>query len=143
MPALDKDTFEGALRVLHKNIGELKQLLDADLPWVIEIETMLLDKIRSPERMLQQRGLIPPGGQNPAGNAALGLPGAPPMGGAGGPPGGGLPLPPGGPGGPLPPDVGMSIPPSAALGAGGPPGISSPGPGPSPDDLAALLGAGV
>lgn len=143
MPALDKDTFEGALRVLHKNIGELKQLLDADLPWVIEIETMLLDKIRSPERMLQQRGLIPPGGQNPAGNAALGLPGAPPLGGAGGP------LPPGGPGGGLPPigpglqDAGMSIPPSAALGAAPPPGISSPGPGPSPDDLAALLGAGV
>lgn len=119
MPSLDKDTFTGALAVLLKNIGEMKQLPDAlsEMPWVIQLETFVLDKVHSPERKMQQAGLIPGGGQNPQGNAALGLPS----------PGGGAPG--GAPGG-------MSAPPPSFMGAGAPPGVQMSPAGPQgPGDM--------
>lgn len=120
------NTFEEEMVRLVQTVAGMKTRVDADLPWVIELETMILDKIRSPERKLQELGLAPGAGQNPAGNAALGLPGgAPPMGGPG-PMGG--------------PPMGMSIPPSGALGSAPPPGMMAPGPGPSNGDLASILG---
>lgn len=133
MPSLDKDTFEGSLMVLLKNISEMKALADVDLPWVVNLETQVVEKIRSPERKLQQLGVIPGQQQNPMGNEAMGLPGLPP----GGPP----PMPggfPPGPG-PMPPDMGgMSAPPPSMLGAGAPGGIQQAPPAATPDALAAL-----
>lgn len=108
------NTFDEELVKTYQTITNLKTLADADLPWVIQLETMVLDKIRSPERKLQQMGLIPGQGQNPQGNAAMGLPGAPPM------------------------DMGMSAPPPSFAGAGAPPGVMMSPPPPNPAELAGL-----
>lgn len=132
--ASPKDTYEAALEQMLQVIAKSKTLPDVNLPFVVEMETKILEQYRSPERRMQQAGLIPQGGQNPAGNAALGLPGL----GGGGPgpmPMGGPPMPPG----PMP----GSAPPPSMLGAGVP-GVPPAPPMPGgPNEVAALLaGAG-
>lgn len=96
----DNDTFDGSLMVLLKQIAQMKVLPDADLPFTIELETMILNKYRDPERQMQKAGIIPPSGQNPQGSGQLGLPG-----------GGGMPA----PGPSMGPPPGMPVP-----GAGAP-----------------------
>lgn len=83
MAGSSNDTYAGALEVLMKQLATMKGLADANLPFIIQIETQIIQEIRSPERMMQQAGITPPAQQNPMGNAQLGLP---PMGGMGAPP---------------------------------------------------------
>lgn len=74
MPASKIDTFPEHLNRILRSVQEAKVVMDADLPFLIQLETMLLDRIRQPETQMQQAGMVPPGAQNPQGNAALGLP---------------------------------------------------------------------
>lgn len=107
MAAADNDTFEGALVTLITQIGKMKMLNDADLPFVVQLETMVLEKARDPMRKLQSMGLMPQGG------------GAAPPAPGGMPPGGAPPM-------PTMPDMGMggmSAPPPSFMGAGAPPGV--------------------
>ena len=111
--AASNDTYAGALEVLMKQIATMKGLPDANLPFLIQLETMVIGEIRSPERLMQQAGILPPSRANPQGNAALGLP----LGGGG-----------------------AAAPPPSALGAGVPGVQTTPGPA-NPDEMRRVLTA--
>lgn len=116
------DTYEGALEVLLKQVAGMKMLADANLPFLIDLETRVLNEVRSPERQMQAAGIIPSGAANPQGAQALGMP--PGMGGPGGP------------------GVGMSAGPASFQGAGVP-GLGPAGPPPAnPDELRRVLSVG-
>ena len=58
-----------------KSIAEAKTLTDADLPWLVEFESMVLAKLKAPVQELVQQGQLPPdpmqqqfGGGSPAGS---------------------------------------------------------------------------
>lgn len=132
--AMSNDTYIGALDVLLKQISLMKTLADANLPFIVQLETSVLEERRSPERMMQAAGLTPPGqppqgpppGMGPPPMPGGGMPGMPPgMGGPPGMPGMGGP-PPMGPPGPM---GGMGAPPPQM---GGPPM-------PNPQDLAGII----
>jgi len=112
MAGSSNDTYAGALEVLMKQIATMKGLADADLPFLIQLETMVLGEIRNPERMMQQAGILPQSAQNPQGAAQLGLP-----------PGGG-----------------MGAPPPSQMGMGNPGMQTSPGPV-NPDEMRRILTA--
>lgn len=59
------NTMSEALQKLHKEVAQLKLLADADLPFIIELETMLIDKIKNPMMQMQDDGMLPPGGPDP------------------------------------------------------------------------------
>ena len=109
MASSSNETYDGALEVLMKQIATMKMLPDANLPFVIELETKIIEEARNPERQMQKAGLLPPGGANPQGAGALGLP-----------PGGG--------------GMGMSAPPPSQLGAGAPAGVMQSPAGPANAD---------
>ena len=68
------NTMQEALQSLLQETAQMKTLADADLPWLVELESMILGKIREPiDAMSPQQ----PPAQGPMG-------GMPPM-----PPGGG------------------------------------------------------
>lgn len=79
----DKDTYQGSLLVLLRQLPEMKVLADANLPFLIELETMIMQEYNDPQRKMQQAGITPPPGMNPQGSGQLGLPGG---GGMGAPP---------------------------------------------------------
>lgn len=120
------DTYAGALEVLMKQIATMKGLADANLPFLIQLETMVLSEIRNPERMMQAAGILPQSGDNPQGLAQLGLPGGA---GPGGPPGmgGGMP-------------GGMSAPPPSMMGDGNAGMATGPAPA-NPDEMRRILTA--
>lgn len=120
MAALDKDTFDGWLVVMMKNIGEAKMRFPSEAPWLIKLETAVLSKSQDPARKLQELGFTPggPGGGDPMAGMA-----------PGGPPPGAMPMPPGGfpPGGMGAPPPTMGGPPMPAPGD---PALMGPPPGP-------------
>jgi hypothetical protein len=83
------NTMVEALQRIYKSITEAKLVQDADMPFLVQMETMLLDRIKQPVDQMQQQGMfggapapgaMPPGmapGMNPA-------PAAPSFGGMGG-----------------------------------------------------------
>ena len=113
------NTFVEEVAKLMGTIANMKLTPDADLPWLIDIETKVIERVRAGESKMQQQGQIPMPQMNPQGNAAMGLPG---LGGIGLPP-----MPPTGAGG-MPPMPGMA-PPSSMMGMGGA-GAGMPMPGP-------------
>jgi hypothetical protein len=67
--------------VLQRFLGDIAQakvLMDADLPFLLQLETMIVDKLRDPVRQLQEQGLIPKDGAPMAGGMP-GMPGATPQ----------------------------------------------------------------
>lgn len=77
------NTMQEALQRFLGDISQMKTLADADLPWLTELETMVLSKIREPIDMMQQNGQLPmptdPGMGAP--NPMQGMPAGAPMGG--------------------------------------------------------------
>jgi hypothetical protein len=99
------NTMIEALQRLLQDIAQMKTLGDSDLPWLVELESMVLNKIKEPVDAMQQQG------------GALAQPTGPPMGGgmpAGAPMGGGMSA---GPQMPNPDEL------QRLLGAGGPGGL--------------------
>lgn len=74
--------MQEALQRLLTDVAQMKTLADADLPWLVELESMVLTKIRQPVDQMQQPGgaLAQPTGpmQPPMGG---GMPAGSPMGG--------------------------------------------------------------
>jgi hypothetical protein len=73
------NTMQEALQRLLQDIGQMKTLADADLPWLVELESMVLSKVREPiDQMTQGGGAAPPpgpmGGMPPM-QAGMGVPG--------------------------------------------------------------------
>ena len=76
------NTMQEALQSLLQETAQMKTLADADLPWLVELESMVLSKIREPLDAQQQA---------PAQGPMGGMPPMPPGGGMGMPAGGGVP----------------------------------------------------
>lgn len=72
------NTMQEALQRLLTDIAQMKTLADSDLPWLVELESMVLNKIKEPVQAMQQAGgpLAQPTGPGPGG-----LPAGAPMGG--------------------------------------------------------------
>lgn len=79
------NTMQEALQSLLQETAQMKTLADADLPWLVELESMVLSKIREP--LDAQQGQQGP----PQGMAAGPMGGMPPGGGMGMPAGQGVP----------------------------------------------------
>ena len=124
MPSLDKDTFEGWLVVVLKNISEAKARFPEQIAWLVELETAVLSKTQDPTKKLQELGLVPGGGGMggpPGGAPPMGMPGMPPGGAPMGPPPG--------------PPMGGGLP---GIGAAPPPTMGGP-PMPAPEDMAQFM----
>lgn len=72
------NTMQEALQRLLTDIAQMKTLADSDLPWLVELESMVLNKIKEPVQAMQQ-----PGGPlaQPTGGPPPGMPAGAPMGG--------------------------------------------------------------
>lgn len=75
------NTMQEALQRLLTDVAQMKTLADADLPWLVELESMVLTKIREPVQAMQQPGgaLAQPTGPPPG--MMQGMPSGSPMGG--------------------------------------------------------------
>lgn len=65
MATRSTNTMIEALQRFLQDIGQMKTLADADLPWLVELESMVLTKIREPLDQMQQSGALPPPPQDP------------------------------------------------------------------------------
>jgi hypothetical protein len=104
------NTMQEALQRLLTDVAQMKTLADSDLPWLVELESMVLNKIKQPIQAMQQQGgpLAQPQGP-PPGMGGMGGPSP-----AGAPMGGGMSA---GPQMPNPDEL------QRLLGAGGPGGL--------------------
>lgn len=81
------NTMQEALQRFLQDVAQMKTLADADLPWLTELETMVLSKIREPLDQMRQSGQLPMptdqgmGGAGPMGGSMGGMPAGSPMGG--------------------------------------------------------------
>lgn len=118
------DTYDGALEVLSKQVSTMMGLVDANLPFCVELLKLITEERRSPQRALERAGLVPPGGpEDPMGT--------------------GQPMPDAGAGLPMDDGMGMSAPPAAFMGAGGGvPGMAATPPS-NPDELRRVLMQGA
>ena len=48
--------MQEALQRLLTDIAQMKTLGDSDLPWLVELESMVLTKIKEPVQAMQQQG---------------------------------------------------------------------------------------
>lgn len=71
MATRSTNTMAEVLQRFLSDIAQAKVLMDADLPFLLQLETMIVDKLRDPVRQLQEQGLIPRDGAPQAG----GMPG--------------------------------------------------------------------
>lgn len=94
MASRKTNTMSEVLDSLYTTITEAKTVMDADMPFLVQLETQILQKLRDPQRIMQEQGLLPP---DQAGVAPQDQ-GMPPGPGGGPPQGGGGPsfMPPGG-----------------------------------------------
>lgn len=120
MPVRANNTFEEMMSKCLQLVGEMKQTPDADLEWIVGLETMVLSKLREPIDRMQQMSSMP------SGQGAAPMPGMDPMAGGGmGGMVGGMGTSTLGPGGPQP---------------GAVPGVMQGSPAPNPDELRRLIG---
>lgn len=43
------------------DLAPMKTMMDADMPFILQLETMIVDKLRDPVTQMMQQGLLPPG----------------------------------------------------------------------------------
>ena len=77
MATRSTNTMAEVLQRFLGDIAQAKVLMDADLPFLLQLETMIVDKLRDPVRQLQEQGLIPKDGAQMAGGGMPGMPGMP------------------------------------------------------------------
>lgn len=121
MPAGKIDTMSDLLEQIMNLLSKAKVVIDSDLPWILDLEAQVVEKLRSPITQMQRAGIMPAGGQMGGQMGGQGMdPMAPPP----------MAAPPG-----MPAPVGPSIAPMP-LQSGG----LSQGPGaPNPDELRRIL----
>lgn len=77
MASRSTNTMAEALQKLMRDVADMKTLPDADLPWLVQLENMIIERLNRPVEMLQRSGQLPPsqpgsaGGPAPQGAGAL------------------------------------------------------------------------
>lgn len=54
------DTMQSALEKMLKDIAGMKTLADADMPFLISMENMVLQRMKQPVDQQRQQGVLPP-----------------------------------------------------------------------------------
>lgn len=76
MAGRSTNTMVEVLQRMLTDLSQAKVAVDADLPFILQLETQIVDKLRDPVRKMQEQGLLPPGQAPPQ----QGPPQAPPAG---------------------------------------------------------------
>lgn len=72
------NTFIEALQQLHQDVAQAKMVADADMPFLIQVETMILNRMKQPIQSMQDGGQLPQDGAPTAGGMPPGMnPGVP------------------------------------------------------------------
>lgn len=87
MAARSTNTMSELLQRLLSDLAQAKVLQDADLPFIVELETMIVSKLRDPQTKMQEAGLLPsapaqpmfPGQGAPVGGGVMQGMGTPPV----------------------------------------------------------------
>lgn len=77
MASRSTNTMAEALQSLMRDIADMKTLGDADIPWLVQLENMVIERMKRPVEMLRQSGQLPPadGGMGGAGGSgSMGMP---------------------------------------------------------------------
>lgn len=61
MASRSTNTMQEALSRLMREIADMKLLTDADLPWLVQVESMIISRMKQPVEALVQQGQLPPG----------------------------------------------------------------------------------
>ncbi len=61
MAARSTNTMIEGLQRLLSDIAQMKSLADSDLPFLVELETMVLGKLRAPVQQMSDQGMMPQG----------------------------------------------------------------------------------
>lgn len=78
MASRSTNTMVEGLQKMLTDLAQMKTLMDADLPFILQIETLIVDKLRDPAQRMQQAGLLPPGqAPGPDPSQGAGPPGMP------------------------------------------------------------------
>lgn len=51
--------MQEALQKLMREIADMKTLSDADLPWLVQLESMVIERIKRPVQEMVQSGQLP------------------------------------------------------------------------------------
>lgn len=54
------------LQRMLTDLASAKVAIDADMPFILQLETQIVDHLRDPVRKMQEQGLLPPGQAPPA-----------------------------------------------------------------------------
>lgn len=86
MASRSTNTMQEALQKLMRDLADMKTLGDADLPFIVELETSVINYFKRPVDQMRQEGQLPPADPNagmPPGAppSDMGLPAGSPMGG--------------------------------------------------------------
>jgi|694.fasta_scaffold07540_14 hypothetical protein len=61
MASRSTNTMAELLQRLLSDLAQAKVLQDADLPFIMELETAIVSKLRDPMMKMQEAGMLPPG----------------------------------------------------------------------------------
>ncbi len=72
MASRSTNTMQEALQSLMREIADMKLLPDSDIPWLITVENMIIQKMKAPVEAMQQAGAFPgvPSSQEMSGMSA-------------------------------------------------------------------------
>ena len=76
MASRSTNTMSEMLQRWLGDLAQAKVLADADLPFIMELETMVIGKLRDPMTKMQEQGLLPQGQSDPMAAAPPGFVGA-------------------------------------------------------------------
>lgn len=75
------DTMQEALPQLMHMVADMKMMAETDLPWLVMLENIIMQRMQQPVRQMQQAGQLPqtPGQPSQPGQPGMGMGGPPPM----------------------------------------------------------------
>lgn len=67
MASRSTNTMQEVLQRFLTDLAQAKTLMDADMPFILGIETQIVDYLRNPIKRLQSEGVLPQGGPGESG----------------------------------------------------------------------------
>lgn len=59
MASRSTNTMQEALQKMMRDVADMKLLADADIPWLIQVENMIIAKMKEPVEQMVQSGQLP------------------------------------------------------------------------------------